>query len=433
MRKKNKPNPKQKKSTGKSKKPQDKKQPMLTKKEQEFLKDIERHSGINKKRKLTKKHKQLLKDLEQYSGIKVGTPKLKQPGEVKRGRKKESKYVPVGNKAKLYARIKKLIWKKYKSDFKNYGELVRNRKDRQTGKTISYTSPAGKVFIQCSTFADCTDEEIIGIYESLRQKEKPPKPIIDERFKDALNNNYWELLEDTFYPEEWATYLYITSPMLIGSGLAFPINNMRDKIVAGQETERKPQLHQGEKYRFSKFVNYMNRLQRAKLNKYGYVAYGDPFWNAKDGRWEVEIFPAKADNTRFSYGFNPESDQQNLPDEALETMTETFDEEVSEGKEKKPVKGKKAGDEIEVEREKQKTIDKESELQEKKSEVLRQQNIKFILEMKMQGEITNKEMKELLAGVESKFSSTEGIKKLVPKNKTTKKTTKPKKKKGRKK
>jgi hypothetical protein len=317
-------------------------------------------------------------------------PKKEQPK--KKG--KPEKYIELEGKGEFYRKVKAVLWRNRRGDFANYAELIRNERD-EAGKPIPFTSPAGKVYKNCTTI-DCDDAEILAIYDSFTEvSEDLPKPFIPEQLKTPASGetNYWDVTENEFY-NEIPEYVWIVSPMLFGEGVSFLAGSMLDRAAPGQEEEMRPQLIQGNKRVLIPFVQYMNELQKAGVNKYGYVVYREPFWNKQQSRWEVEIAPVTDDGTDYDYGYNPSVMVQDIPSEELPTADQSGVEKPEEerpGKDVTPPRSlKEIQAETELEKEKQKTL----QLQKEASQA---EAMKNILQMLNSGAITKAEAKEMMS------------------------------------
>lgn len=349
--------------------------------------DIKRKKPVHKKPvRGKKKGKPVKKPIS-----KKAKSKPKKPAPKKKG---ERKYVEPGGKNKFYRKVKNVLWRFRRGDFKNYAELIRNEVDEE-GKPIPYSSPAGRVYKSCPN-VNCDDAEILAIYDSFTEaSEDLPKPVIPKELQNALDGecDYWFTVENPFY-QEIPEYVWIISPMLFGEGKAFTAESMMDRVAPGDEDKLKPALVRGNKRILEPFVAYMNELQKAKVNKYGYVIYGDPYWNKQETRWEVEIMPVKEDNTPYDYGYNPVVSVQQIPEEELPTLDQAGVKKAEEKREVTPVRSiQEIQAETELEKQKQRTF-------EAQAKAARAEAMKNILDLLNKGIITKQDAKEMIAALE---------------------------------
>lgn len=176
-----------------------------------------------------------------------------------------------------YNRIRSLIWKKNKGDFKSY---------RETAKVAS------AVYTDCKFLTECTEEDIQGYYLERKgyAEKQPPIPEIPSSL--LIPQDFWEIADVPFVA--FPKYLWVISPSL----LAAPSERLGISISYEKHLRG--------------FVRWCN-LQRKLMgitDSDEYVPkfiFTQPFWNATTNRWETELFTCDDNGQPFDYGYNPDA------------------------------------------------------------------------------------------------------------------------------
>jgi hypothetical protein len=176
-----------------------------------------------------------------------------------------------------YNKIRSLIWKNNKSDFKSYRDTARI---------------ASAVYADCQFITDCTPEDIQGYYIERKgfTQAQPPVPTISNAL--LVPQDFWQIADVPFVA--FPKYLWVISPSLLGSPHeALGISISYTKYLR-------------------KFVRWCN-LQRRELgitDSDEYVPqfiFTAPFWNEAMKRWETELFTCDEKGSPFDYGYNSDA------------------------------------------------------------------------------------------------------------------------------
>lgn len=217
----------------------------------------------------------------------------------------------------LYVRIKNLLWKTHKSDFKGVDYRTKGSK---------FLEAVHSVYLECRvTGSDCTDEVLLDKYEQIISRSKRPEPFIEpDLYRDTDGHEFWTI--DTVEFPVFEPYLWIVSPMIISPPHSeFQISEyLRLKKNARGEYDINKEI--GYDRSFKQWVDWCNYHYR------GVPSDGDvpcwmftkPEWNDDLKRWETEIFITDRDGKPDSFGYVPKGAEpiedlpEKLPDFGIE-------------------------------------------------------------------------------------------------------------------
>jgi hypothetical protein len=184
--------------------------------------------------------------------------------------------------------IRALVWREFGLDYVSYfdPEFIRTVKE---------------VYNECKAVGrECTDNDILLIYDEVTDNPKRPYPYIEEDLFQSTRQ-YYEILDVEF--SLFPAYLWITSPMIIPPPSEFIVTQYYDK---------EGNTDKGYKKFFREFVDWANNATRAKNNgNVGsedieiYIKFTQPEYNEEERRWESEIFICTEEGIKFSFGFVP--------------------------------------------------------------------------------------------------------------------------------
>jgi hypothetical protein len=141
---------------------------------------------------------------------------------------------------------------------------------------------------------------------------------------------------------------------------------------------------------FSGFVDFVNKNLKSRDEAYEYLVKGTPpEWNEEKQRWESRIISIDATGLETDFGYEP-TPPKPITKEEVEKIDQKIKEEAKkeEKPKEKPEKITKSNRERELEL--------ELEVEKQKSENLRKENMKSLMELFKSGAISKVEFKELM-------------------------------------
>lgn len=341
---------------------------------------------------------------------KVGRPK-------KRGRKK--KYYKPKKKRKStpqsrkgfgsnvsYNRVRSLLWANHKDDFTSYRDFISNKVD-EDGKKIKGTSIVSQLYEQCKSL-ECSDEDILSIYRQFQTQDKGDPAILPSDY--FVPRPYYELVTEDLW-DGMDERLWVFSPMLLAPPPYFlgilgedrcidKDNNIKNTNDC--DPEKGDKKVSGKKERFMPFVTYCNQFQQAGIyetsDEVPHIKFLgkteddlSPYWNEEMQRWEVQIVPCTPFGEIYDYDFNPDLITQDIPDEdELPIIQKPEDKPIYD------VPTEATEQAIKLEQEKQKTLAQAEKTALAQAKLEEKKIIADITAQWMRGDITKKEMMELI-------------------------------------
>jgi hypothetical protein len=226
-----------------------------------------------------------------------------------------------------YNDVKSLLWQTYKNDFPSFSAFLRAEVGFD-GKPVKGTSIISKVIAQCPS-GNCKEEEVLSIYERIRDYRQGIKPIIPDDagdmpkmpsifFDDWRGNFFWELEVDRvrwlLLPDNvWVD----ASDFIFGETKVFRGRDWND-----YSREFLPLIRYLNKFQDSPLIskridNYVAHWLLGNIKPDGKLS-PDPVWNDKSKRWEVKLFLITASGDVSTFGFSNEVHESMLqlpPDE----------------------------------------------------------------------------------------------------------------------
>lgn len=354
---------------------------------------------------------------------KVGRPK-KRGRKKKYYKKKKKSTVAQGRKGfgsnVSYNRVRSLLWKEHKDEFASYRDFISN-KVGDDGKKIKGSSIVSKVYDECKSL-DCSDEDILIIYrQSTEQSPDDDKPLLPSDYYEP--RPYWHLLTEDLW-DGMDERLWVEAPMLIVDPSSFLGVLGEDRCVGknnqilplseceirkdGERVNKDAKRVSGKKNRFQPFVDYCNDLQAEATSEglnmeSGQVPHvrfvgqnedDETYWNPIDKQWEVELIICKPSGDRYDYDFDPSKSIQDIDIDSIPEPEELVEKEDK-------VEDKEIDKEIELEKEKRKTSEQEEKTAKAVAKAETQKAVADITAQWRKGEITKKEMMELIKIIKS--------------------------------
>jgi hypothetical protein len=229
--------------------------------------------------KLKKKGKKVFtKKVALLKPKKAAKPKKKKKREIKKG---------AGFSSNNFNHIRALLWKSHKQDFKGYSDPEFIRK-------------VNAIYYDCKALdSDCTDDTILEKYNKIKIDERRPVPFIDP---ELFNPQIYYNIKDVEF-ENFASYLWIVSPMILPKPSEFLVVNYFDKI--GDRTK-------GYNNTFREWVDWCNyAIRKEHGSMYGsdvvqmYFRFIPPIYNEILRRWESEIVICSPSGQIYDFGFQP--------------------------------------------------------------------------------------------------------------------------------
>jgi len=246
---------------------------------------------------------------------------------------KSSKKLDKNRGLGLYIRIKSLLWKEYKSNYKGIEWRTKNSK---------FLKITHQVYAECKTSgADCPDKVIFAKYKEIKGHLKRPDPFIDpDLYADTDGHQYWSISTVEF--ELFAPYLWIVSPMMLSTPSEFQVSNYlsmkRDKFGAYKINKR-----EGYDSEFKDWVDWcnVNFHNSASGDDIPHWMFTKPKWNNDNERWETTIYITDRDGVPNSFGYIPSGGEavKDLPKEldVFKTPTEGIEKKEGKGERENPI------------------------------------------------------------------------------------------------
>ena len=200
----------------------------------------------------------------------------------------------------LYIRVKSLLWKEYKSDYKG---IDYRQKDSH------FLNIVHKVYSECKTSgADCPDNVLITKYQQIVGHLKRPEPFIDpELYQSTDDHEYWNIFNVEF--EVFEPYLWVKSPMILSPPSEFQVADYLRLVRADKEGKNyKIDKRTGYEKEFKQWVDWCN-VTFQDVDSDGeipYFMFTKPEWNNTLKRWETEIFITDRTGHPNNFGYVPE-------------------------------------------------------------------------------------------------------------------------------
>lgn len=252
-----------------------------------------------------------------------------------------------------YNRIRKLIWLNFKSDFTSYRQFISNTVD-ENGNSIHGTNVSSRIYAKCKSIDEnCTDEQILNIYELERKQkeEKYPKPMTMQITWET-EFPFWSLHTDHNMFRFFDKRVWINAPMILREPFSFQAVNAFESIEEVNENGEIIIKHPV-KDRFLDFIRHCNNVVAAdpELENDPYppnVVFGyegeqgeiikDIRWNEKTQRWETDLLIIGLDGGIYNWGYNPYDSESVIIEDLILTPDEK--EKLSKAKEDRKVKAK---------------------------------------------------------------------------------------------
>lgn len=323
------------------------------------------------------------------SASKGKSKKVTSKAKSKKGVGKKATKPKVNRGLSLYIRVRSVLWTNFKKEYKGV---------EYSSSGSPFLKVVGQVYRECrSKGKGCPENVIIEKYQEIVGGEKRFEPFIDDELYGQANP-YWEINNINW--SDFEPYLWVISPMIIPSPHEFQVSDyLGVSGVVKKDGKEKSITEDGFDKYFKQWVDFCNEQARAEnKGSRGDIPYWvmtKPKWNTKKKRWESNIYiisagseydrESLADQSEFegwktdSYGFVPKGDveEPKAPKKVVPPSVK---------KKKAPSKKKKAPI-------KKKTIAKESS-----SQILLNEKLGYIEEIKMWKEIGDKkEMADAVA------------------------------------
>lgn len=248
----------------------------------------------------------------------------------------------------LYIRVKSLLWREYKKDYKGLDYVDKNS---------HFLRVVHKVYEECKTSgADCPDNVLTTKYQQIVGHLKRPEPFIDpELYGSTDDNEYWNIFNVEF--ELFEPYLWVKSPMILSPPSEFLISDYLKMVRAGKDGKTyKISKIDGYEKEFKQWVDWCN-VAFQDVDSDGnipYFIFSKPEWNEDLKRWETEIYICDREGKPNSFGYIPQggSPVKDLPKTLIKKPT------VSKPKEEKPEEEKPEVSKPKVSKKGQEYIDK---------------------------------------------------------------------------
>lgn len=229
-----------------------------------------------------------------WGGKKKGSAQTVKSTSKKQSEKKERvsrKGIPLDkNKGLgLYIRIKSLLWKNYKQNYKSY--------DYREFVGDGFLSSLHNVFEECKTSgADCPEDVILTKYQQIVDKVKRPEPFILPRYLEDPKP-YFDVVDielSTFDP-----YLWINVPMISANPSGFFVSD-----YLSSNGRNKYELYVDV---FKDWVDWCNQTfyNVPSEDYHVYFLFTPPVWNNIENRWETEIKTVTASGRVDDFGYTP--------------------------------------------------------------------------------------------------------------------------------
>lgn len=313
-----------------------------------------------------------------------------------------------------YNRVRKVLWEKYKGEYKSYREFISSKKD-ENGNKIPNSNIVSQVLDECrGTY--CDDDDIVSIYISILRpaNRDEEEPIILDFFYEK--HPFWAVLGNDFMWELLPDNLWIKAPMFFHQPSAF-LGNLGKEIIrtkqsievdkhnskkSTKEDKRKQRDGAILGYRtlFRPFVDYCNSIfGDSNSDEIANITMVNPengttspFWNDAEKRWELEIVICDTMGNINDFGFVPE-DGVDISDSIASKITNVDETNLGNGYTGSTINTPQTTEtsnerelklQAELEREKQKTL--ELELKVTKSRTI-ENATKLLLEGKIDQEM----------------------------------------------
>ena len=366
----------------------------------------------------------------------VGRPK-------KRGRKKDhnKRRKKVGVKRSniqaltTYNRVRSVLWAEHKDEFDSYRQFISNKTDEE-GNKIKGSSIVSQVYAQCRTL-ECNDDDILAIYNQYKDQDKDDKPELPGDYYEP--RPFWHLLTENVW-DGMDERLWVNAPMLIQDPSSFlgilgedRFVNEDHKIVGEKSSDKKkePKYVAGYKSMFQPFVDYANSLQIPGANtttdQVPHVKFAshddteDVYWNDDLNRWQVDLVICNQSGDVDDFGFTggdqdyspyvpsgkPEDrkPEKELPEEIApekkDTSTGSVDREITIEQEKRKTMEQQEKSSVAIAKAEKERAQAEEKLAVATAKAEEKKSIANITSMWAKGNITKKEMMELIKLIKS--------------------------------
>jgi hypothetical protein len=246
-----------------------------------------------------------------------------------------------------------------------------------------------------------TIENILNLARKKQAAKKPQQkiavPTQQPELPDSLKqvSYYFELIEYPRYILSCTNEIFFTSKLW---------DETLEDIQGGSLVEYNEY--------FSDYVNYINAMksqtnpEEKKYETDWLVKCTEPVYNPITKRWESKIISVDDDGDLIDYGFDPKNPKEKSSSLILSQQKQQKQQTVTPLAQKtaEPT-GKKSIDELkaetELEKAKTQTIEKEIEKEKEQKERLKQENIKTLLDLFKNKDITKSEFKEMMNDIKN--------------------------------